>query len=98
MALARPRLAATAAIIGIATAAIVWLMTYVTLTPAGRMWNHGDPRGFDYREFVLLEHSTLTTSPTWTAPVAALIGIAAIGSAVLMLRRPPGGPSSLPPV
>lgn len=84
-----PRLVATAAIIGVATAAIGWAATYKTLTLLGYalLYSH-----WNYHTTVNMAratHSTtLTASPNWATPVAALIGIAAIAAALLVLRHP----------
>jgi hypothetical protein len=76
----RPRRLVTAAIIvGAATVGIVLVATYQTLTPEARVWLYGLPPAGPAPQ--------LYASPTWTIPVAALIGITAIGAAVLLLLR-----------
>jgi hypothetical protein len=84
-----PRFVATAAIIGVATAAIGWVATYKIVTPLARALVNTH---WDYHTFAVAEkanHSTaLTASPHWATPAAALIGIAAIGAAMLVLRYP----------
>ena len=70
------RLAVAAVVIGVAISAALWVVTYRQPNP----W-YGPAENtarFDYHPFV---------SPAWTRPVAAVIGIAAVGAAGLVLRR-----------
>jgi hypothetical protein len=85
-ALTPPRLVAAALIIGVATAGDLWVARYKTLTPLGRAWRYGSPPRVSPAALSNAQ-SSFFASPTWTAPVAALIGIAAIGAAVILLRR-----------
>jgi len=78
------RLATAAAVIGVATAGVVWVTTYKTLTPEGRLWLYGSPPALSPEA---QSHLVLYAAPAWTIPVAALIGIAAIAAAALVLRR-----------
>jgi hypothetical protein len=78
--LLRPsRLVAAALIVGAATVAVVLVATYQTLTPEALVWLYGLPPAGPAPE--------LYASPTWTIPVAALVGTTAIGAAALVLRR-----------
>ena len=76
----RPRrLVAAALIVGAATVGVVLVATYQALTPEARVWLYGLPPAGHAPQ--------LYASPTWTIPVAALIGITAIGAALFVLRR-----------
>jgi hypothetical protein len=74
------RFVLVAVIIAVASAGILWATTYRSLTEAGRVELYGfappAPAGTQFY-----------ASPTWAVPVAALIGIAAIGAATFVLRR-----------
>ena len=73
------RLVAAVVIVGVATVGVVLVATYQTLTPSARIWLYGLPPAG--------QPPQLYASPTWTIPIAALIGVTAIGAAVLVLRR-----------
>lgn len=74
------RVGAVTVIIGAATAADVWVVTY----KAYRFWP-GGPRLSQATLAAL--RASLAFSPSWTTPVAALIGVAAVGAAVFVLRH-----------
>lgn len=76
LAITPPRLAVATVIIGVAASGAVWIATYRQAHAwVGPMLRPG-----------LMP--TTYTSPAWTTPVAALIGIAAVGVvAALVLRR-----------
>jgi hypothetical protein len=71
---ARFRLAVVALILGAAAVAAAWVATYREF------------RGY-YGPALSNPHSQSYVSPAWTTPVAALIGIAAVGTSVLAFRR-----------
>jgi hypothetical protein len=77
-----PRLAWAALVIGVATYGVVWVATYKSLTPNGRLMLEGSP----YSSHAVLP-AQFYASPIWAMPVAALIAISAIGALFLVLRR-----------
>jgi hypothetical protein len=76
------RLAWAALIIGVATYGVVWLATYKSLTLNGRRMLYG----LGPHSHVVLPPQ-MYASPTWTIPVAAFVGISAIGAVILVLGR-----------
>lgn len=74
------RLAWAALIIGVASYGVAWVATYKSLTPGGRRLLYGLPPGTKGPPQVY-------ASPIWTIPVAALIGISAIGAVLLVFGR-----------
>lgn len=76
LALTPTRLTVVAATLGGAAAAMVWLATYRVTAPYKGM----GPRVWGV-------FPAAHTSPAWTTPVAAVIGLAAVGVAAFVLRR-----------
>jgi hypothetical protein len=77
------RLAWAVLVTGVATRGIVWVAIYKSLTLQGRMLLFGLPGGGAHEHLP----AALYASPIWTAPVAALISISAVGAVFLILRR-----------